>query len=250
MFTTTASAPSLRTPSASRRVRPASTAPSIDWIDVLGLVAPETALVEALQRVAAVRDAPAGALVLSREQPAIKLVLVASGQMALGRSTPAGTFRPSRSVSGPAWLDATSAWLHGSYLNDAVTVTDARVAELPRVALEMLMPRHPALAPALLRAQAEAMNPLTELVHDLAHKDAEGRFAAWLLRRLPAPGDEPVIALHERKRDIAAQLAITPETLSRLCAQLVRKGVIEMRGYRLRLLDVPRLASLAGAEAA
>ncbi len=249
MFTTTASDLSVCTPSVPRRVRPASIAPSIDWTGVLGLSAPETALVEALQRVALVHEASAGALLLSRQQPATNLVLVLAGQVALGRDAPTGAFRPSRSVSGPAWLDATSAWLHRSYLNDAVAVTAARVVELPRVALDALMPRHAALAPALLRAQADAMDPLIELVHDLAHKDAEGRFAAWLLRRLPSPDDEPVITLHERKRDIAAQLAITPETLSRLCAQLVRKGVIEMRGYRLRLLDVPRLASLAGAEA-
>lgn len=250
MFTTTDSALSIGTRPVPRRPRPAPAAPTVDWPGVLGLAAPEAALAEALRHAAAVRDVPAGAPLLSRQQPAVSLVLVASGQVALGRSMPQGTFRPSRSVSGPAWLDATSAWLHRCYLNDAVAVTAARVAELPRAALEALMPRHAALAPALLRAQAGTVGGLAELVHDLAHKDAEGRFAAWLLRRLPAPGEEPVIALHERKRDIAAQLAITPETMSRLCAQLVRKGVIEMRGYRLRLLDVPRLASLAGAEAA
>ncbi len=249
MFTTTDSALSIGTRPALRRPRPAPAAPSIDWPGVLGLAAPETALIDALQEAATVRDVPAGTLLLSRQQPAASLVLVAAGQVALGRSTVAGTFRPSRSVSGPAWLDATSAWLHRCHLNDAVAVTAARVVELSRLSLEALMPRHAALAPALLRAQAVTVGTLTEFMHDLAHKDAEGRFAAWLLRRLPAPGDEPVIALHERKRDIAAQLAITPETMSRLCAQLVRKGVIEMRGYRLRLLDVPRLASLAGAEA-
>ena len=53
--------------------------------------------------------------------------------------------------------------------------------------------------------------------------------------------------LSERKRDIAAQLAIAPETLSRMMRELKRKGLIEVHGYRIQLLDLPALQREAAA---
>ena len=55
------------------------------------------------------------------------------------------------------------------------------------------------------------------------------------------------VALSERKRDIASQLAITPETLSRLLRQLSRKGLIYVMGYTVKVLDVAALRRLAEA---
>jgi CRP-like cAMP-binding protein len=54
-----------------------------------------------------------------------------------------------------------------------------------------------------------------------------------------------MVRLHERKRDVASQLAITPETLSRLMRSFSRQGVIEVSGYNVRVLDPPALARLA-----
>ena len=54
------------------------------------------------------------------------------------------------------------------------------------------------------------------------------------------------VSLTERKRDIASQLAITPETLSRLLRQLSRKGLIAVAGYTVKVLDVAALRALAG----
>jgi len=86
--------------------------------------------------------------------------------------------------------------------------------------------------------------------HDLMHKDAEGRFAAWLLQRCASEAGSDgsiTVALSERKRDIASQLAITPETLSRLLRQLSRKGLIYVMGYTVKVLDVAALRRLAEA---
>jgi CRP-like cAMP-binding protein len=78
------------------------------------------------------------------------------------------------------------------------------------------------------------------------HKDAEKRLAAWLLQRaVPDADGSAAISLKERKRDIAAQLAITPETLSRMMRQLNRKGVIEVQGYSVKVLCLTALQALA-----
>ena len=54
-----------------------------------------------------------------------------------------------------------------------------------------------------------------------------------------------MVHLGERKRDIAAQLAITPETLSRLMASLSRQGVISVDGYIVSVHDRAALERIA-----
>ena len=59
-------------------------------------------------------------------------------------------------------------------------------------------------------------------------------------------GEAPVLRLTERKRDIASQLAITPETLSRLMRALSDQGAIAVAGYTVTLRDRSALARIAG----
>jgi CRP-like cAMP-binding protein len=46
---------------------------------------------------------------------------------------------------------------------------------------------------------------------------------------------------------VASQLAITPETLSRLMRSFSRQGVIEVSGYSVRVIDPTALGRLAQA---
>lgn len=50
---------------------------------------------------------------------------------------------------------------------------------------------------------------------------------------------QAIVWLHERKRDVASPLAITPEALSRLMRGFSRNGVIEVSGYHRRMLNPP-----------
>ncbi|MGS0757351.1 Crp/Fnr family transcriptional regulator, partial [Roseateles sp. GG27B] len=101
----------------------------------------------------------------------------------------------------------------------------------------------PLLADRLLQALAQTVQNLTGATHDLMSKDAQKRLATWLLQRSTDVGLD--VALKERKRELAAQLAITPETLSRLLRQLMSAGLIEVRGYSIKLLNLAALQNLA-----
>ena len=56
-----------------------------------------------------------------------------------------------------------------------------------------------------------------------------------------------MVKLAARKRDVASQLAITPETLSRLMRSFSRQGLIEVAGYNVRVIDPAGLARVAQA---
>lgn len=219
------------------------------WSAVLGPQALPTEIVAALQDIAQTRELPAGSLLVSAREPSRDLCLLARGDAALGSASADGAFHPERSVQGPGWLDASSAWLGGNPAQDAVALSDVQVVTLPRADLQMLMQRYPELGRRMVLTLAQQVQSLTVATHDLMHKDAEGRFAAWLLQRCAsetASDGSITVSLNERKRDIASQLAITPETLSRLLRQLSRKGLIYVAGYTVKVLDVAALRALAG----
>jgi CRP-like cAMP-binding protein len=68
------------------------------------------------------------------------------------------------------------------------------------------------------------------------------RFAAWLLRSVPAARDGAIeVTLPAAKRAIASQLNLSAEHLSRILRELTGEGLIEVRGRKLAIPDVARL---------
>ena len=118
--------------------------------------------------------------------------------------------------------------------------------ELPLERLKAQLSSYPALLQRLCVNLAQRVHELTVASRNLLHNDAPARFAQWLLQRCPSDAEACELRLQERKRDIAQQLAMTPETLSRLMRSFESRGVIEVHGYQLRIHDLAALRHLAG----
>lgn len=218
------------------------------WRALLGGLALNAAEARALAELAAVRQVAQGETVLSRSQQAHSLVALQRGEVALGLRTAEGSFRIQRIMRGPAWLDLSSAWLDGPHVMDAQALGPAQLVEWPCDALAQRLPRFPGLAQRLIRSLAREVQALAVNTHELMHKDAPARLAHWLHQHcepLPGQAGQAVVKLHHRKRDLASQLAITPETLSRLMRSFSSQGVIEVAGYSVRVLDPAALERLA-----
>ncbi len=204
---------------------------------------------QALDALMTRRTVIGGDWVFTHRTAARTLVLLLEGTVSVGHSD-GGAMAPERLLHGPAWLDAASAWLTGaSHTLDARALGAAvLVAELPRSGLLALFSQRPALARGFLAVLADEARRLSLQTHELMHKDANSRLAAWLHRHLQLSTDAPpLLHLRERKRDIAAQLGMSPETLSRQMRQLSRCGLIEVSGYHVRVLDGAGLQRLAQA---
>ncbi len=215
------------------------------WSALLGGSALAPGEIAALASVARARTVGAGDVVFAHDEPASSLVFVREGDVALGFRNAEGEFRIERPVRGPGWLDQSAAWLDGRHVIDARTTTQAVIVELPRDLLEPVLHTHPELGTRLIASLAGEVRSLTVNTHGLMHKDAPARFAQWLVDHIDCQGPSGVIRLAERKRDIASQLAVTPETLSRLMRSLTRRGVISVTGYTVVVHDRAALERIA-----
>jgi CRP-like cAMP-binding protein len=150
-------------------------------------------------------------------------------------------------VVGPCWLEATSAVLNLPHAVDAVAETEVCLLRIPVTEFRRSLSELPSVAQAVLHDVAKAHRQQTELAVSRMAKDAESRCAEWLLRHAHT-GDKGAMAvmLQQRKRSIAAQLGIAPETLSRVLRHLRERSLISGSGRMLNLLDPSGLRSLAG----
>ncbi|MEI6761947.1 MAG: Crp/Fnr family transcriptional regulator, partial [Betaproteobacteria bacterium] len=150
-------------------------------------------------------------------------------------------------LEGPCWLEASWAVLDLLPAVDAVADTDVvlrrvPVAEFRRTLADLSVP-----ARAVLDDVARAHRQQTELAVSRLAKDAEARCAEWLLQHAePLAQGGMTVQLQERKRSIAAQLGIAPETLSRVLRHLRERSLISGSGRSLNLLDLTGLRVLAG----
>jgi CRP-like cAMP-binding protein len=189
------------------------------------------------------REVAAGEAVLDCVGVAQHLVVLLRGDVVLGSRAVDGGLRTERTLTGPAWLDLSSAWLAEPHAMEAQALSDVTVAELSLSALRAQMAAHASLSERLCVCLAQQVGLLTGTSRNLLHNDASARFAQWLLERCPEESDALgcEVRLQERKRDIAQQLAMTPETLSRLMRSLEQRGLISVKGYVVRIHNKTQL---------
>ena len=151
-------------------------------------------------------------------------------------------------VEGPFWLEAASGLLNLPHVVDAVaeTVVQLEVVSLPDFMAQLQA--LPKVSQNLLMDMARSQRQQTELAVSRLAKDADARCAEWLLRH--AEPDNLLgglaVTLRDRKRSIAAQLGIAPETFSRVLRHLRERQLISGGGRVLGLPNPEALRQLAG----
>lgn len=141
----------------------------------------------------------------------------------------------------------------GRYPCDAELVCDATVCRVDRGRLEAMSRHCTGITHRLLELCAEDLAAAHEQLAAMAPRSAEGRVAAFLLMlrdaavRNGAPPAE--LSLPMTRADIGDYLGLTIESVSRVFAAFRRGGLLrEPERGQVRLLDMPGLEALAGAE--
>jgi len=191
----------------------------------------------------------AGAVLLRRGECADQVLHLERGRVTLGILDAGGLHHRLGVVEGPFWLEASSGLLGLPYAVDAVADTDVSLQSVALSEFRAHVDRLPEPSRTLLGDLARSQRQQTELAVSRLAKDADARCAEWLIQHAERdPSTHQLqVNLHERKRAIAAQLGIAPETFSRILRQLRERELISGRGRVLQLTNPDALRTLAGA---
>ena len=117
---------------------------------------------------------------------------------------------------------------------------------MPTAALRNAMVSSTAFSVSMSNRLAEASYDLMSTMQVQFQLSGTQRVAHYLTRLAPDDAERWEIRLDIDKQTIAAQLNLTPETLSRILSQLTREGMIQPRGRRgMVLSELSRLRDCA-----
>ncbi|MGV0959391.1 MAG: Crp/Fnr family transcriptional regulator [Limnohabitans sp.] len=202
----------------------------------------------ALQSSEPVVTLAAGTVLLHRGDVVDRVLHIQSGQVLLGVLSHGAMEHQLGSVQGPFWLEAAAGLLGQTHVVDAVAQTAVQLQYMPLTDFVAQVQALPKASQSLLMDMAQSQRQQTETAVSRLAKDADARCAEWLLRHAQ-PADESgslAVTLHERKRTIAAQLGIAPETFSRVLRHLRERQLISGAGRVLGLPNPQALRELAG----
>jgi CRP/FNR family transcriptional regulator, dissimilatory nitrate respiration regulator len=207
----------------------------------------EMFLVHVINPLAQARTLCRGQVLLRRGFAPDQVSYIESGRVALGVMGTADMEHQIGVLEGPCWLDVSSVVLGLPHLVDAMADTPVQMCTVTAVEFNHAIADMPDAAREVLTDVAMAYRRQTEFAVSRLAKEAEARCAEWLLSHahFGAKG-ELAVELQQRKRSIATQLGIAPETLSRVLHNLRERRLISGTGRILSLINPGALRSLAG----
>lgn len=169
------------------------------------------------------------------ERGQIKLYRLSRGghQKIMGLAEPGQTF-----AEGVLFMDTPR------YPVNAEAVTASTVLGIERETYLAIIETSFATCRALFRHMVRRTQHHLDEIEALTIQNARFRLVNYLLRLLGTAEDNTTIKLPARKLLIASQLAVQPETLSRLFRELEEDGLIRVHGERIEITDSEALRAL------
>jgi CRP-like cAMP-binding protein len=125
-----------------------------------------------------------------------------------------------------------------------VARSDLRLAAIPRATLLGLCERFPPLLEALLMDMGGRLAFLADQYRSLSFATLRERLADWLLRSAERRPEGLEVKLETSKERLSAVFGVARPSLSRELGELESRGLLEVRGRRIRILDEGGLNAL------
>jgi CRP/FNR family transcriptional regulator, dissimilatory nitrate respiration regulator len=184
---------------------------------------------------AACRTRPArrGALIFRDGDPCDAMFAVVSGSVRVYKVARDGRERTLHVVRAPFSFAEAALFSDGGYPAFAAALEPTVLLVVPRPALLQVLVERPAAGLGLFQSLSQWLHRLLDELEVETFLNARARVAAWLLREMDAaPRGARRVKLVQPRKEIASQLGMVPETLSRIQAELAERGLIRAaRGY-------------------
>lgn len=202
-------------------------------------------ILDRLAAISELRSFVTGSRLYAQGDLNIPFCILVSGQMSFFRTAPDGTVTVVDVVHPSGYTGLQAVLTQMPVLTGVEAVAPSRAILIDGAGLRALLHHEPALATALLLAEAKDFRALVLQVCDLKLRTTAQRLGHYLLELAPdKTSHSATLRLPFDKRLLAARLGCRQENLSRAFATLREQGV-ETRGARVVLHDIPRLRDYA-----
>lgn len=187
-----------------------------------------------------------GELVFQKGDPADTLYVVVTGKLKEACQSLEGQERIIELLGPHQTCGEAALLLDSPHPFYAAALVGSQLLHVNRNAIDALIDRAPRFVERLLlRLSGRVIDTLRD-IEAASLKSPVQRVAEYLIDlQATSTGRQPAAAIPAiipaTKGVIASRLGMTPEALSRAFRDLANAGIIEMRGYRVQINDLPRL---------
>jgi CRP/FNR family transcriptional regulator, dissimilatory nitrate respiration regulator len=186
-----------------------------------------------------------GALVFRDGDTCDSMFAVISGSVRVYKVASDGRERTLHVVRPPHSFAEAAMFGKGAYPAFAAALSASTLLVVPKDTLVKLLLQRPAAAPGLFQSLSQWVHRLLDELEVESFLNTRARVAVWLLRELDkCRGGSRRIPLSLPRKEIAAELGMVPETLSRIQTELADRGLIRAARTHVDVLDREGLRDL------
>lgn len=191
-----------------------------------------------------------GEIAYSADDDVSQLVVVHTGHLKIFRLAADGNEHLFRILGPGEFAGETAVFTGQRPLDFAVSVGECQLCIFRHDDLEALIRQHPDIGLRMLSTVVERLARTENRLNSLTSRDVESRLASYLLSLSTAGHDHvATVDLPLAKKDVAALLDTTPESLSRALSRLAARGLVVIgAGRSVSITQPAALRALAHAE--
>lgn len=200
---------------------------------------------ESIQQIAVERAYRRNQLVFSDGEEGRGFFLILSGKVKVFKMSPEGKEQILHILGTGEPLGQVAVFAGDSFPANAQAITESRLLFFPRRAFVELIMARPTLALNMLAILSNRLREFTVQIENISLKEVPARLASYLLYLSDEQHGAECLQLHISKAQLASIIGTIPETLSRILNRMSTRGLIDVNGREIRLLDRDQLAALA-----
>ena len=130
------------------------------------------------------------------------------------------------------------------YIVQAETLADCMLLHIGKQAIYDEIERNPSFSRRMLAGMSRRLHGLISDVEALSLRSGSQRIVGYILKDDPNEGEEVTLAVS--KKMIASRLNLTPEYFSRVLHDMAERGLVNVAGRSIRILNIERLRAYEG----
>jgi len=194
----------------------------------------EAGELDALSRVATVRQFPAGATILREDEPGDQFFVLLRGEVKVYVDSPDGREVVLTHLQTGEFFGEMALFEGETRSASVSALTDTELVVLSRADFLNVLSRDFSLTRKILATLSSRLRKANDVIESLALQDVGGRLARYLLRLADESGKAPVdgffVVSRPTHQEIANSIGATRETVTRMLKQFEDRKLIRVKG--------------------